>query len=77
MRPSAEQFVAVLDVEGGVTLFFQLLELRAVGGEVGAEVCQAFGRFGLFGAVQLVAGEGGVVVEGAGEGGKGAADLAL
>jgi hypothetical protein len=39
VRPSAEKFVAVLDVGGGLALFFQLLELRAVGGEVGAEVC--------------------------------------
>jgi hypothetical protein len=66
---AAEEFVAVFLVGGCVAFFFQLFELGAVGGEVGFEVLETGGGFFLFGGVELVAGEGGVVVDCAGEGG--------
>ena len=69
MGSAAEEFVAVFLVGGCVAFFLQLLKLGAVGGEVGFEVLEAGGGFLLFGGVELVAGEGGVVIDRTGEGG--------
>lgn len=76
MGAAAEELVAVLRVGGGVALFLQLVVLHAVGGQVGFEVLQPFGRFVLLRGVQLVAAEVGVVVDRAREGGQRAGDLA-
>lgn len=62
VRAAAQQLVAVFLMGGCVALFLQLVELGAIGGEVGAEVFQAVSGFFLLGGVELVAGEGGVVV---------------
>ena len=62
MRSSAEEFVPVVDVGCGVAFFLELVELRAVGGEVCAEILEAVGGFLFLCSVQLVLGKRGVVV---------------
>lgn len=69
VRPAAQQLVARGDGLALLGLGAQRLQLGPVFGELGAEVRDAAaGLFGFFGD-QLGFGEGGVVVDGAGEGG--------
>ena len=77
MRTASEQFGAIDGRDCFFTLGFEKVELRAVGGEVGAKGLDALdGLFGL-GGVELVFGEVGVLVDSAREGGQGGRYLAL
>ena len=68
MRATTEEFVSIVNVGCDIAFFFELVELRAVGGEVCTEVFEAVGGFLFLCSVQLVLGKRGVVVEYAGEG---------